>query len=94
MAGRIEIYDDKKEPTSKWSRNESFAVRKAGVDIGEDEQSPGPGPGGTTDYNDLINKPKINGVILSGNKTSQELGLDEAEPLTDNQLTSLIEKLS
>lgn len=33
------------------------------------------GGGGTSDYNDLENKPKINGVILSGNKTSNELGL-------------------
>ena len=31
--------------------------------------------GGTSDYNDLENKPKINGVTLSGNKTSSELGL-------------------
>lgn len=30
---------------------------------------------GTSDYNDLENKPKINGVTLSGNKTSNELGL-------------------
>lgn len=31
--------------------------------------------GGTGDYNDLENKPKINGVELSGNKTAQELGI-------------------
>lgn len=30
---------------------------------------------GTNNYNDLENKPKINGVILEGNKTSSELGL-------------------
>lgn len=29
--------------------------------------------GGTTDYNDLENKPQINGVILEGNKTPQDL---------------------
>lgn len=33
------------------------------------------GEGGTSNYNDLDNKPKINGVTLSGNKTSSELGL-------------------
>ena len=33
------------------------------------------GGGGTSDYNDLDNKPKINNVTLSGNKTSHDLGL-------------------
>lgn len=33
------------------------------------------GGGGTTDYNDLSNKPSINNVTLSGNKTSHDLGL-------------------
>lgn len=32
MSGRIEMYDSKKEPTSKWSRNESFKIRESGVD--------------------------------------------------------------
>ena len=35
----------------------------------------GGGGGGTGDYNDLTNKPKINNVILSGNKTTSQLGL-------------------
>lgn len=37
----------------------------------------GSGGGGTgaTNYNDLKNKPKINGVELSGNKTSADLGI-------------------
>ena len=30
---------------------------------------------GTNDYSDLINKPQINGVTLSGNKTTSELGI-------------------
>ena len=30
----------------------------------------GGGGGGTTDYNDLENRPKINGVLLTGNKTT------------------------
>lgn len=33
------------------------------------------GSTGTTDYGKLTNKPQINNVELSGNKTSQELGL-------------------
>lgn len=36
-----------------------------------------PGGGGTTDYDDLTDKPSINGVTLSGNKTGEQLGLDE-----------------
>lgn len=35
----------------------------------------GSGGGGTTDYTDLTNKPSINGVTLSGNKTSEDLGI-------------------
>ena len=33
------------------------------------------GSGGTTDYEDLSNKPSINGTSLVGNKTSAELGI-------------------
>ena len=35
----------------------------------------GGGGGGTTDYNNLENKPGINGTTLSGNKTAAQLGL-------------------
>lgn len=37
--------------------------------------SGGGGTGGTDDYNDLNNKPTINSIELSGNKTSADLGL-------------------
>lgn len=43
------------------------------------EMKPGGGGGGTSDYNDLTNKPSVNGVTLSGNKTSSQLGLVAAE---------------
>ena len=33
------------------------------------------GGSGTSNYNDLENKPKINNVTLEGNKTSSELGI-------------------
>ena len=33
------------------------------------------GGGGTSNYNDISNKPSINGVTLSGNKTSEELNI-------------------
>ena len=35
------------------------------------------GGGGTSDYNDLSNKPSINGTTLSGNKTSANLSIHE-----------------
>ena len=37
----------------------------------------GSSSGGTTDYTKLTNKPKINGVTLSGNKTLSELNIPE-----------------
>ena len=37
----------------------------------------GSGSGGTTDYTDLTNKPKINNVLLSGDLTSSGLGLQD-----------------
>ena len=39
--------------------------------------------GGTTDYDDLDDKPSINNVELSGNKTSSQLGL-----LADSDISS------
>ena len=35
----------------------------------------GGGGGGTDNYNELLNKPQINGTTLSGNKSSSDLGL-------------------
>ena len=37
------------------------------------------GGGGTKDYNELENKPTVNGVELIGDMTSQDLGLGEWE---------------
>ncbi len=36
------------------------------------------GGGGTSDYEDLTNKPQINGVALSGNKTTEDLNIFES----------------
>lgn len=41
----------------------------------------GGGSGGTTNYNELTNKPSINGVTLSGNKSSEDLGIEISVPL-------------
>ena len=37
------------------------------------------GSGGTSDYSDMTNKPKINNVELSGNKTTNDLGIVAAQ---------------
>jgi len=39
----------------------------------------GSGGGGTSNYNDLTNKPSINGVTLSGNKTTSDLGITKSD---------------
>lgn len=44
----------------------------------------GGGTGGTTNYNDLANKPQINGVELNGNKTSADLGISAKETQVDH----------
>ena len=58
---------------------------EAGTNITLDQEgntltinSTGGGGGGTSDYADLTNKPKINNVELNGNKTSSDLGLQPA----------------
>lgn len=42
------------------------------------------GGGGTSDYNDLSNKPQINGNTLSGNKTTAQLGITIPAAYTSN----------
>ena len=42
---------------------------------------------GTNDYEDLINKPSVNGVVLDGNKTTEDLGIiipDKVSDLTND----------
>lgn len=62
--------------------------------VEELEREPGPtppGPGGTTDYNDLTNKPQIEGTTLSGNKTAAQLGLATSSSVSS--ITSRFEDL-
>ena len=58
----------------------------------------GGGGGGTSDYSDLSNKPKINGVELSGNKSASDLSLVAAEDgkglSTNDYTTAEKEKLA
>lgn len=43
------------------------------------------GGGGTSDYTDLTNKPKINGVTLAGNKSLSEIGAADADDVYTKQ---------
>ena len=45
--------------------------------------SGGGGTGGTTDYDELVNHPKINGVELVGDKSTSELGIDIPTKISD-----------
>lgn len=57
---------------------------------------------GTTNYNDLTNKPSINGILLSGNKTLSNLGINiptrvsqlsnDADYLTSSSLTGYVKR--
>lgn len=57
---------------------EAYAILKRQI------QSGGSGSTGTTNYNDLTNKPKINGVELSGNKTSSDLKISSETTQVDH----------
>lgn len=43
----------------------------------------GGGGGGTSNYNDLSNKPQINGNTLTGNKAASDLGLADSDTVDD-----------
>lgn len=51
------------------------------------------GTSGTTDYSSLENKPKINNVTLSGNKTSEALGIPDGQYIYDQLDTKHIGSL-
>lgn len=54
------------------------------------EEQGGGGSGGTTNYNKLSNQPQINNVTLTGNKTSEDLGLmSDANFLPDGYTINL-----
>lgn len=45
------------------------------------------GSGGTSNYNDLTNKPKIDNVVLEGNQTAESLGLTSLDTFTEETQT-------
>jgi microcystin-dependent protein len=68
----------------------TYAILKAYIDANS-----GGGTGGTTNYPDLRNKPKINSIELVGDKTSTELGFSLVSTTGDyNDLSNLPIKLT
>ena len=53
--------------------------------------SPTPTPGGTTNYNDLTNKPSINGVTLQGNLLLSAL-MDESSAVPEIDISIMVEE--
>lgn len=61
-----------------------------GTDYNAEWRTP-QGGGGTSDYEDLTNKPQINGHTLTGNQTGAELGLKESVPITTAEYNALVQ---
>ena len=92
----VEIYDGEKGNTgdkgadAKINGVNTISI-EAGTNITLDQEgntltinSTGGGPGGTSDYEELENQPKVNNVTLKGNKSLNDLGIQPA----GNYLTS------
>lgn len=75
---------------------ESGSVNVMGTDSAENPyelsavSSGGGSSGGTTDYNDLNNRPQIEGRTLTGNKTFNDLGLID---MTELEVTDMIKRI-
>ena len=65
------------------NKTDSFLTQEAKDVIQELLEINGGGGGGTSDYDDLTNKPSINGVSLSGDMSADDLGLAEASDIPD-----------
>lgn len=84
IAKLTEAVEDYENITTATEEDEGKALTVKTVEDGkvtEWEFTEG-GGGGTGDYTDLTNKPKINNVTLSGNKTAADLGLVKPSDIT------------
>ena len=69
---------DKKLEKTNIIAGDNITLSVSGNDITINSQA-----GGTSDYSDLTNKPKINNVELSGNKSSSDLGITNLNNVLD-----------
>lgn len=63
---------------TRWTQHLMKEITKLSARVHELENHP---PGGTSDYDDLTDKPQINSVTLEGNKTASQLGLVAPEDI-------------
>ena len=72
-------------------------ITPQGYDYPDKVQNPfwgsSPTPTGTNNYNNLINKPSINGVTLEGELSLEDLGISQVDisALTEEQMAELQE---
>lgn len=93
-AAEAEITQLKTDMISKLEASNIIAGENVSVSVDGNNvtisSTGGGGTGGTTDYTQLINKPQVNSVELSGNKTLDELGI---QAKGDYALESNVEEL-
>lgn len=80
------------ENITSWNGKQDQLTAGANITIVDNViSSTGGGEGGTTDYTALTNKPQINGVELTGNKTSADLGIEETDPTVPTHVKNIAE---
>ena len=75
----IITYTGKEIPPFSIDENGDLIYTLAGNEVNIGHVAGGGGTGGTMNYTDLINKPRINGVELVGDKTTAELGIKDGQ---------------
>ena len=83
-------YDQKLQSLKESVQLALNEVGSGGTTIIYKQSGGGGGSGGTTNYNDLINKPQIEGVELSGDKTFPNLNL---KVLTNSEIQDIFDNL-
>lgn len=73
--GTVETLPAGSDATASITGETPDLVLNLGIPKGESSSS----GGGTTDYNNLQNKPSINGIVLQGNVSSTSLGIKDGE---------------
>lgn len=75
----IITYTGEEIPPFSIDQNGDLIYTLAGNEVNIGHVVGGGGTGGTMNYTDLINKPRINGIELVGNKTTNELGIKDGQ---------------
>lgn len=87
----IITYTGDEVPPFSIDENGDLIYTLAGNEVNIGHVVGGGGTGGTMNYTDLINKPRINGVELVGDKTTAELGIKDGQ--TPNITIGTVETL-